>query len=84
MAAVRSRQVSRALNTSPMPPNQRAETISYVPSRTPWASAMALLRIETGNRLIIGENGSGARDAAGRRGRRQFSAESMTGAVWLV
>ena len=37
--------------TSPMPPAPRAETISYGPSRTPGASAMTLLRSETGNRL---------------------------------
>jgi hypothetical protein len=39
MATARSRRVSRALYTSPMPPAPSAERISYGPSRVPGVRA---------------------------------------------
>src|SRR4029079_11463700 len=47
----RLRRVSRAFQTSPMPPAPRAETISYGPSRVPGARAMELVRIIDGEIL---------------------------------
>src|SRR6187397_2123780 len=48
MATSRSRRVSRAFHTSPMPPAPRAERISYGPTRVPDARTIEVVRIIDG------------------------------------
>src|SRR5215207_7181116 len=63
MATSRLRRVSRAFQTSPMPPAPRAERISYGPSRIPGDRAM-----ETAHDYRVTVFAEGPRDSTIRRG----------------
>src|SRR5262249_9916663 len=68
MATVRSRRVSRARYTSPMPPAPIGETISYGPNPVPEAKAIFSHRWPDYTSAIKGQNYEGRSDASAANG----------------
>src|SRR5687768_13926744 len=71
MATSRFRRVSRAFQTSPIPPAPRADRISYGPSRVPGARGMEVLGIIERRELVrsrrrLDPRGGGAASSAGQ------------------